>query len=114
MKKYLIAGFALMLSVSAHAQEVSNPFGSGSVSQSSTPSYSAPVQQPVSTPSYNAPSQQTDVSSAQTDGSCNKVWVNDISHVYHYSTSRWYGHTARGEFMCEGDALKAGNRSSRM
>lgn len=38
------------------------------------------------------------------------VWVNTRSHVYHCQGTRYYGNTAAGTFMSEGDALKFGNR----
>ena len=38
------------------------------------------------------------------------VWVNMRSHVYHFEGERYFGNTARGKFMCEHDADKAGDR----
>jgi hypothetical protein len=43
------------------------------------------------------------------------VWVNTLSHVYHFpGTSShghsYYGHTKEGAYMCEADAKAAGNR----
>ena len=38
------------------------------------------------------------------------VWVNTRSHFYHCQGTRYYGNTAAGTFMSEGDAVKAGNR----
>ncbi len=48
--------------------------------------------------------------------SCNKnqvVWVNTNSGVYHYSGERWYGRTKYGQFECERDAVKEGDRATR-
>lgn len=45
------------------------------------------------------------------------VWVNNLSHVYHFpGTSThgrsYYGHTKEGAYMCEADAKAAGNRQA--
>ena len=39
-----------------------------------------------------------------------KVWVNTSSKVYHCPGARYYGTTARGEYMAEGDAVRQGHR----
>ena len=39
-----------------------------------------------------------------------KVWVNTSSKVYHCSGARYYGTTARGEYMAEGEAVRKGHR----
>lgn len=41
------------------------------------------------------------------------VWVNTPSRIYHYSGTRYYGHTRRGAYMCEADARAAGYRAAR-
>jgi hypothetical protein len=43
------------------------------------------------------------------------VWVNtkSKSHTYHYSGTRWYGTTKQGAYMCEADAVAAGNHASK-
>jgi hypothetical protein len=41
------------------------------------------------------------------------VWVNAPTGIYHYSGTRYYGHTRRGAYMCEADARTAGYRASR-
>jgi hypothetical protein len=38
------------------------------------------------------------------------VWVNLTSKVYHFETSRFYGTTKNGEYMCERDAAEKGMR----
>jgi len=43
------------------------------------------------------------------------VWVNNISHVYHYNVvsshgRHYYGSTEEGAYMCEADARAAGDR----
>ena len=35
------------------------------------------------------------------------VWVNTPTGIYHYSGTRYYGHTRRGAYMCEADARAA-------
>lgn len=41
------------------------------------------------------------------------VWTNTSTHVYHYSGTRYYGHTRRGAYMCETQARAAGYRAAR-
>jgi hypothetical protein len=41
------------------------------------------------------------------------VWVNTPSRIYHYSGTRYFGHTRRGAYMCEADARAAGYRATR-
>lgn len=40
------------------------------------------------------------------------VWVNLRSGIFHLPGTRYYGHTARGQFMCERAALAAGYRAA--
>jgi len=42
------------------------------------------------------------------------VWVNTETHVYHPQGSRFYGKTKKGKYVSEGDALKEGDRPSKM
>jgi hypothetical protein len=41
------------------------------------------------------------------------VWANTKSKIYHYATSKKYGHTKRGAYMCEKDTASAGFRASK-
>ena len=41
------------------------------------------------------------------------VWVNLESHIYHFQSSRNFGKTKSGAFMCEKDANSAGNRAAK-
>jgi hypothetical protein len=41
------------------------------------------------------------------------VWVNTKSRVYHYEGTRSYGTTKRGAYMCEADAMAAGDRAAK-
>ena len=41
------------------------------------------------------------------------VWVNEKSKIYHFSGNRDYGNTKEGTYMCEKDALAAGDRAAK-
>src|SRR5579875_1424345 len=41
------------------------------------------------------------------------VWANLATHIYHFSTSEYYGHTKVGSYMCENDAKAEGMRPGR-
>ena len=41
------------------------------------------------------------------------VWVNTPTRIYHYSGTRYYGHTLKGAYMCEADARTGGYRATR-
>jgi hypothetical protein len=41
------------------------------------------------------------------------VWVNTPTRIYHYSGTRYYGHTLKGGYMCEADARAGGYRAAR-
>ena len=41
------------------------------------------------------------------------VWVNEKSRIYHFSGHRDYGNTKEGAYMCERDAMAAGDRAAR-
>ena len=41
------------------------------------------------------------------------VWVNTPTRIYHYSGTRYYGHTLKGAYMCEADARGGGYRAAR-
>ena len=41
------------------------------------------------------------------------VWLNTKSHIYHYPGTRSYGVTKQGAYMCEADAVAAGDRASK-
>lgn len=40
------------------------------------------------------------------------VWLNLPSGIYHYKGERWYGLTKHGAFVCEKEAIAAGDRAS--
>jgi hypothetical protein len=41
------------------------------------------------------------------------VWLNLPSGIYHYAGERWYGRTNDGAYVCEKEAIKAGDRATR-
>jgi len=41
------------------------------------------------------------------------VWANTRSRVYHYASSRRYGHTKLGAYMCEKETAAAGMRAAK-
>lgn len=41
------------------------------------------------------------------------VWVNTDSHIYHFSGHPDYGKTKQGAYMCEKDAMAAGDRAAK-
>lgn len=40
------------------------------------------------------------------------VWLNVPSGIYHYKGERWYGRTKHGAYVCEKEAIAAGDRAS--
>jgi hypothetical protein len=40
------------------------------------------------------------------------VWLNIPSGIYHYKGERWYGRTKHGAYVCEKEAIGAGDRAS--
>lgn len=60
------------------------------------------------------PSQQalapTTTGDSTSPGASIRVWVNTSSRVYHCPGARYYGNTARGQYMTEAEARAAGNR----
>ncbi len=40
------------------------------------------------------------------------VWVNEWSHIYHFTGNEYYGNTKYGAYMCEADAKAAGARAA--
>jgi len=41
------------------------------------------------------------------------VWVNEESKIYHFSGHKDYGNTKEGKYMCEKDAIAAGDRAAK-
>ncbi len=40
------------------------------------------------------------------------VWLNLPTGIFHFRGSRWYGATRHGAFVCEKEAVMAGDRRS--
>lgn len=41
------------------------------------------------------------------------IWLNTASKVFHFASSKDYGKTKAGAYMCEKDSLAAGNRAAK-
>ena len=41
------------------------------------------------------------------------VWLNLPSGIFHFKGERWYGRTRDGAYVCEREALNAGDRATR-
>ena len=75
-----------------------------------------PWQRPPAPASSSAPRPGEYVTELQARARCPSdtvVWVNSPTGIYHYSGTRYYGHTRRGAYMCEADAHAAGYRAAR-
>ena len=77
----------------------------------SAPAPAAPASAAASAPApaRSAPSAMT---SAPAPGT-GQVWVNLDTKVYHKAGTRWYGKTKHGQYMNEGEAVRAGYRASK-
>lgn len=62
----------------------------------------------VNTSSGEKP-QVTQTAEQKNSETCNRVWVNTSTHVYHVQGSFWYGATVHGTYMCEDEARRSGN-----
>jgi hypothetical protein len=40
------------------------------------------------------------------------VWLNLPTGIFHFEGERWYGHTRNGAYVCEKQAVKAGDRAT--
>jgi hypothetical protein len=63
-----------------------------------------------------APAGQQFANEAQARARCPSdtvVWVNEKSRIYHFSGSKNYGNTKEGTYMCEKDAVAAGERAAK-
>ncbi len=56
--------------------------------------------------------QATPNATAAPGGGAGMVWVNTKSHVYHGSSSRWYGKTKQGKYLSEKDAVAEGDKAA--
>ena len=80
------------------------------------PSQQSPPPAPAPAPANSSNAAPTgagqSASEQETRDRCPEVWVNERSHIYHFPGTSYYGHTKRGEFMCEADAKAAGDRAA--
>ena len=67
------------------------------------------VENAVASSASNKKPQVTQAADHKNSETCNQVWVNTATHVYHVQGSFWYGATSHGTYMCEEDARRAGN-----
>ena len=89
-----------------------------------TPTNTSPPPAPTATPKQAAPRvrETTAVApsgfgnEAQAKARCpadTVVWVNEKSRIYHFSGHKDYGNTKEGTYMCEKDAMAAGDRAAK-
>jgi hypothetical protein len=89
------------------------------MSRPSQPTATAPAAPPAQarTPAAGQPAGANEYATeAQAKARCaanTVVWVNLDSKIYHYSSSRNYGHTKTGAYMCEKDTAAAGFRAAK-
>jgi len=75
----------------------------------------APAPRPATTASAPTGTNQF-AAEAQAKAHCPSglvVWVNTDSRIYHFSGHADYGHTKQGAYMCEKDAIAAGDRAAK-
>ena len=65
---------------------------------------------PTTTDTAYVPGKVSTPQSGANGSSDTKVWVNTSSRVYHCPGTRYYGNTARGAYMTEGEAARQGHR----
>jgi hypothetical protein len=74
---------------------------------------SAPASAPGAPATPRAGEYETELAARARCPSDTIVWANTPTRIYHYSGTRYYGHTRNGAYMCEADARTAGYRASR-
>ncbi len=74
---------------------------------------SAPASAPGATATPRAGEYTTELAARARCPSDTVVWANTPSRIYHYSGTRYYGHTRMGAYMCEADARAAGYRAAK-
>src|SRR5262249_40062821 len=65
-----------------------------------------------SSPSAAPVSPSTSAAAPAAGGGHGLVWVHTETHVYHKEGSRVYGHTKKGKYVSEADAIKEGDRAA--
>jgi|tagenome__1003787_1003787.scaffolds.fasta_scaffold20474745_1 uncharacterized short protein YbdD (DUF466 family) len=96
-----------------------------SKNEPAAPSTTGSAQQPAPAPLPRAPARsRTSLPSAtagaatpdEAQRSCpsdDVVWANTATKVYHFSSSKRYGHTKHGAYMCRSESDRAGYRAAR-
>ena len=106
--------------LAAQAPVSQSPSGTGGRSPIPPSSYSGP--QPSASPTTNRPATATTgaagqfATEAQAKSHCpddTVVWANLSSKIYHFSSSKDYGKTKRGAYMCERETASAGVRAAK-
>jgi hypothetical protein len=88
--------------------------------QTAAPPAAAPAPTATGRPAPQPPSATTGANEFSTEAQAKSrcptdtiVWTNLRSHIYHFSDTRYYGTTENGTYMCEKDAIAAGNRAAK-
>lgn len=102
--KTLLFILLLFTPLTTYAQTVNNPFGNSSV---------IPVETKSSKSIINPQKTSKDSSIDTNTKSCNQVWVNKNTHIYHTQNDKWYGKTKNGNYMCEEQAINDGFRKAK-
>ena len=74
---------------------------------------SAPASAPGATAIPRAGEYTTELAARVRCPSDTVVWANTPTRIYHYSGTRYFGHTRNGAYMCLADARAAGYRATR-
>ena len=89
-------------------------------SQTAAPPSAAPAPTTTARPAPQPPSATTGGNEFSTEAQAKAhcpadtvVWANLRSHIYHFSETRYYGTTENGAYMCEKEAIAAGNRAAK-
>jgi hypothetical protein len=97
----------MFLSSISYAQTVSNPFGNSSDVSITTSNKTANMPQIIQSPSLHKNNINNDTQT------CNNVWINKNTHIYHTQNDKWYGKTKNGIYMCEEQAISDGFRKAK-
>ncbi len=74
---------------------------------------SAPTSAPGATPTPRVGEYTTELAARAHCPSDTIVWANMPTRIYHYTGTRYFGHTRNGAYMCEADARAAGYRAAK-
>ena len=91
---------------SAKRESVPSTVGSGGPTSTMPP-------QSVDRWRANTSGQRSTAQSARNCGSDQVVWANPSTKVYHFSGSRFFGHTKEGTYMCLSESEREGYRAAK-